>query len=203
VTNPQQDLFGLAPDVPDGFRYAAALLAPDEQAQLAAHIAGLPFRPFDFHGYQGNRRIVSFGLRYDYGREAVAPAEPLPGFLLPLRDKAAAFAGLKPQLFGHALVTEYAPGAGIGWHRDKAVFGEVVGVSLLAPCSMRFRRRRGAGWERKAAPLAPGSAYLLAGPARSEWEHSITPMEVLRYSVTFRRYVGGDVQPAGDPGSGG
>jgi len=39
------------------------------------------------------------------------------------------------------LVTEYGSGAGIGWHRDKAVFGEVVGISLLAPCVLRFRRK--------------------------------------------------------------
>jgi alkylated DNA repair dioxygenase AlkB len=110
----------------------------------------------------------------------------MPPFLLPLRRRAAALAGLGPAAFQHALVTEYAPGAGIGWHRDKPHFDEVIGVSLLAPCRLRFRRRRGAGWERCAVPLAPRSAYLLAGPAREDWEHSISAMSALRYSVTFR-----------------
>jgi alkylated DNA repair dioxygenase AlkB len=43
----------------------------------------------------------------------------------------------------HALVIEYGSGAGIGWHRDKAVFGEVVGISLLSPCVFRMRRKEG------------------------------------------------------------
>jgi alkylated DNA repair dioxygenase AlkB len=81
---------------------------------------------------------------------------------------------------------EYAPGAGIGWHRDRPVFGDVVGISLLAPARLRFRRKRGAKWERAALWAEPCSAYLLRGPARREWEHSIAPMDRLRYSITFR-----------------
>jgi len=30
------------------------------------------------------------------------------------------------------------------------------------------------------------SAYLLRGPVRRDWEHSIPPLDQLRYSVTFR-----------------
>jgi alkylated DNA repair dioxygenase AlkB len=66
------------------------------------------------------------------------------------------------------------------------VFGEVVGVSLLAPARLRFRRRSGDKWQRTALLAEPGSAYLLRGEARTEWEHSIAPMEALRYSITFR-----------------
>ncbi|MCR6679645.1 alpha-ketoglutarate-dependent dioxygenase AlkB, partial [Escherichia marmotae] len=65
----------------------------------------------------------------------------MPDFLFALRSFAASFAGLEPEQLEHVLVTEYAPGAGIGWHRDKAVFGRVVGVSLLSPCVLRFRRK--------------------------------------------------------------
>jgi alkylated DNA repair dioxygenase AlkB len=85
------------------------------------------------------------------------------------------------------LVTEYGPGAAIGWHRDKAVFGEVVGLSRLAPCTFRLRRAIGESeWERVSLVAAPRSAYLLSGPARTEWEHSIPPVAALCYSITFR-----------------
>jgi alkylated DNA repair dioxygenase AlkB len=86
----------------------------------------------------------------------------------------------------HALVNEYPPGAPIGWHRDKAAFGQVVGFSLLSPCVLRFRRPNVSGWERRSLNLEPRSAYWLAGEARADWEHSIPPVEALRYSITFR-----------------
>lgn len=184
----QFDMFGAAPPaLPAGFRYAPDLLSPGEQAALAAPMAELPFAAFEFHGFLGKRRTVSFGWKYDFSAERVRQGEPIPAFLLPLRDRVAAFAQLAPSRLEQVLVTEYGPGAAIGWHRDKAVFDEVVGVSLGAPCTFRFRRsRRGGGWERKSLTLAPGSAYIITGEARAEWEHSIPPVEALRYSVTFR-----------------
>jgi alkylated DNA repair dioxygenase AlkB len=83
-------------------------------------------------------------------------------------------------------VTEYGPGAGIGWHRDKAVFDEVVGVSLATACTLRLRRKTGASWERRSTELLPRSVYLFSGEVRSDWEHSIPPVPQIRYSLTFR-----------------
>jgi alkylated DNA repair dioxygenase AlkB len=187
----QGDLFGAAGTVgPPGLRYWPDAITPEAEAALAAELAALPFQPFDFHGHQGNRRVVSFGLRYDYGRQAVEPAPGLPGFLLPLRARIAALADLPADAFAQALINEYAPGAGIGWHRDRPQFGVVAGVSLLAPCVLRFRRQVGEKWQRISVALAPRSAYLLTGPARHEWQHSITPMDALRYSITFRTLAG-------------
>lgn len=185
ATIDQPGLFDLDPPLPEGFASRSPILTAEEEADLVVHLAELPFRAFEFHGFLGARRVVSFGWRYDHVQERAQEAEPMPDFLAALRDRAAVF-GTAPDAFHQALVTEYRPGAGIGWHRDKAVFDEVVGVSLLAPCVMRFRRRAGPGWERAFAPLAPRSAYLLSGPARADWEHSIRAMEALRYSVTFR-----------------
>jgi alkylated DNA repair dioxygenase AlkB len=105
---------------------------------------------------------------------------------LPVRERAAAFAGVEPQKLQQALVTEYSSGAAIGWHKDKAVCDEVVGVSLAAPCTFRLRRKVGSKWERRSLTLEPGSAYLITGEARTDWEHSIPPVDALRYSVTFR-----------------
>lgn len=180
------DLF---PALPEGFHYRDALLAPDEERALVAAIEPLPFRPFDFHGYLGKREVVSFGWRYDYGGRALRPADAIPSFLLPLREVVANFAGLAADDLRQVLVTRYDAGAGIGWHRDKPMFEDVIAVSLLAPCTLRFRRRDGAGWARAAQEVRPRSAYLLRGPARSEWEHSVPPVAARRYSITFRNFI--------------
>jgi len=153
---------------------------------LAAGIAQLPLREFEFHGYTGKRRVISFGWKYEFEGERLEEAETIPALLLPLRDRAARFAGIEPEALAHVLVTEYAAGAAIGWHRDKAVFGDVVGISLLAPCVFRLRQKSGAGWNRYSLTVEPRSAYLLRGAARSQWEHSIRAPGALRYSVTFR-----------------
>jgi alkylated DNA repair protein (DNA oxidative demethylase) len=181
------DLFDDAP-LP-GLTYQDGILAADEERALVARIAALPFAPFQFQGWEGKRRTVSYGWSYDFNDGQLREAPPLPGFLRPLRERAAALAEVGPESFEHALVIEYAVGAGIGWHRDRPQFDVVCGVSLVAPCTMRFRRRVGTRFERVGVPLAPRSAYVLRGPARHEWEHSIVPMEELRYSVTFRSLV--------------
>ena len=187
ATTSQFDFFGGAPNLPEGFRYRPGLIGPADEAALLARVRGLPFRDFEFHGYTGKRRVVSFGWHYDFSARHLRKADDIPEYLLELRASAAAFAGLEPGELQHVLVTEYGPGAGIGWHRDKAVFGEVVGVSLLAPCVLRLRRAAGEKkWERAKVEAEPRSAYLLSGPARSSWEHSIPPVGALRYSITFR-----------------
>jgi alkylated DNA repair dioxygenase AlkB len=182
----QLALFDAPPALPEGFRYQADVLPADEEGALLPLLRALPFREFEFHGYTGKRRTVSFGWRYEFATETLHEAEPIPAFLEPLRARAAAFAGLEPGRLRQLLVTEYGAGAGIGWHRDKAVFGDVVGISLLAPCTFRLRRRRGDGWERASVIAEPRSAYLLRGPSRTEWEHSIPGVDAPRYSVTFR-----------------
>ena len=169
-----------------GFRYHPELLDEAEEPSLITRLRSLPFREFEFHGYTGKRRVVSFGWKYDYSGAKLQQADEMPEFLLSLRIRAAEFAKLKPEAFPQALVAEYGPGAGIGWHRDKAVFGEVVGISLLAPCVLRFRRKQETTWERVNVLTEPRSAYHLTGPARMEWQHSILRVDELRYSITFR-----------------
>lgn len=180
----QPDLFG--PALLPGLRYMAGIIDEDEERALAARVTALPFAPFQFQGFEGKRRIASFGLRYDFSRGRAEPAESIPGWALALRERAAEFAGLAPAALEQLLVTEYAPGAPIGWHRDRPLFDKVVGVSLLAPATLRFRRRTAGRWERSRIELAPRSAYLISGEARDAWEHSIPEQEQLRYLLTFR-----------------
>jgi alkylated DNA repair dioxygenase AlkB len=182
----QADLFAREQAMPEGFVYREKVISADEERQLAERFALLPFAPFEFHGFLGRRRVVSFGWRYDYAGRQVRPSAEVPEFLLPLRERAAEVAGLSAESLQQVLVTEYAPGAPIGWHRDKPMFQDVVAISFLAPCLLRFRRRLRDGWERRSLEVMPRSAYLLSGAARAEWEHSIPPLSALRYSVTFR-----------------
>ena len=183
---PGSDLFGLSSGMPEGLGYRPCIIDEREEEELAASIAALPFTPFQFHGFEGNRRTVSFGWHYAFDGSGLRQTEPIPEFLLPVRARAAGLMGVAPERLEHALLIEYAPGAGIGWHRDRPQFGDVVGISLLAPAKLRFRRKIDAKWERHALFAEPRSAYLLTGAARHEWEHSIPPMEALRYSITFR-----------------
>ena len=185
--NPAQfSLFDAPPAFPDGFAYRAALITPAEEAALVEAIRALPFAPFQFHGFEGNRRVVSFGWRYDFNDGGLKRAEPIRAWLAPLRDRAAGLMGRSGTALEQALVTEYAPGAGIGWHRDRPDFGEVAGVSLGSPCRFRLRRRQGSAWERLAVTAEPRSGYVLKGDVRTLWEHSIPPVDTLRWSVTFR-----------------
>ena len=188
LTGAQQgDLFA-ALSWPGGFAYREEAITPDEERALAEQFARLPLTPFAFHGFVGRRRIVSYGWRYDYAGRTLRPSDEIPGLLLPLRERAAEIAGVAAQSLQQVLVTEYAPGAAIGWHRDKPMFEDVVAFSFLAPCTLRLRRRRDDGWDRRSIELRPRSAYLLRGPSRRDWEHSIPPVGQLRFSVTFRNF---------------
>jgi alkylated DNA repair dioxygenase AlkB len=174
------------PAMPGGFRYQENILSEEEEASLVASLDTLQLKPFAFHGHLGNRRVTSFGLRYDYARRMVETADALPLFLTELRKKAAAFAGRSIEEFEQAGVNQYPPGAGIGWHKDKPQFGAIVGISLLAPATLRLRRASGKSWIRRSHELKPRSIYLLDGEARKEWEHSVPPVSSLRYAVMFR-----------------
>ena len=174
-----------APLVP-GLVYREELIGASEETRLIAEIEQLDLSPFRFQGWTGKRLTKTFGWRYDFDDRSFEPAEPLPGWLLPLRDKAGAFGKIDPSEFVHALVTRYDPGAGIGWHRDRPQFGKVVGVSLGAPATLRFRRRTESGFKRTSLELQPRSAYLIFGEARERWEHGIAEHDSLRFSITFR-----------------
>jgi alkylated DNA repair dioxygenase AlkB len=187
--NSQLTLFGAPPAaaaLPEGFRYQPEVITTDEEKKLLEHIRELPFKEFEFHGFTGKRRTASFGWKYSFADAKLYKSDDIPAFLLSLGEVAAKFAGIDARNLQQVLVTEYGAGAAIGWHRDKAVFGDVVGISLLSSCPFRLRRKAGSSWERVTVTAEPRSAYLLRGPSRNDWEHSIPPVETLRYSVTFR-----------------
>lgn len=181
---PLGDLFG-SPLLP-GLTYADDIIDVADEATLIERIGAAGLTPFQFQQWEGKRLTRSFGWTYDFQTGRFAPSDPIPAWLLPLRERAAAFAGLASGDLVQALVIEYGVGAGIGWHKDRPVFEHVVGISLGAEAAMRFRRRIGSRFERVSVPLAPRSIYHLDGEARTDWEHSIVDMPAPRWSVTFR-----------------
>lgn len=179
------DLFD-APAV-QGLDYREEFIRPDEEATLIDRLLTLDLAPFRFQGWEGKRLTLSYGWRYDFDDRSFTAIDPIPGWLLPLRDRAAAFAGLASDDLVQALIVRYDPGAGIGWHRDRPVFDRVVGISLETAATLRLRQRRpDGGFRRATIELAPRSAYLLAGEVRRDWEHSIAPGDRRRFSITFR-----------------
>ena len=173
-----------------GLALAEAFVTEREEQALIAAVDRMELSPFRFRGWFGKRLTASFGWRYDFDDASFGPTEPIPEWLLPLRERAAEFARFSPQELVQALLIRYDPGAGIGWHRDRPVFEHVIGVSLGARATMRFRRRKPGGFDRACAELPPRSIYHLRGEARHQWEHSIAEMAVTRWSITFRSLSG-------------
>lgn len=169
-----------------GFKYDPELISRKDEHELLSRIITLPFGTVVFRGVEARRRIVQFGWDYRFASRKATPAAPIPAFLLPLRERAAALADVRPEQLEEVLVTEYPPGAGIGWHRDAPPFGIVVGVSLLSLCKFRLKPVGTSQGKIVTVRLEPRSAYVLAGEARSSWLHSIPPATRLRYSITFR-----------------
>jgi len=180
-------------DLPDGFRYRDDFITPEDEAALAAEIAQVEFAVFEMRGVVARRRVAFFGRSYDAGSGRVTP--PLPPFLLPLRERIAAWVDVAPDAFAMALINEYRPGAPIGWHRDAPQYGIVAGVSLLSSCRMKLRPYvapkahasiTGKRTATHAITLERRSVYLMAGESRSAYEHHIPAVDTLRYSITFR-----------------
>lgn len=181
----QLAFFGPSSPEPEGLRYAAEFVSPGTERELIARVAALPLQPFQFGQYEGKRRVASFGFRYDYSLRRLQDADPIPRWLEPVIEQVEGFGGSSTQI-AQVLCTEYDTGVGIGWHRDKPHFGQVFGLSLGSACKFRFRRPAGEKWQRFTLDAAPRSLYMMSGPSREGWEHSIPAVEQPRYSITFR-----------------
>lgn len=187
------------PELPQGFRYREEFISVAEELALVRSIAAVEFSKFEMRGVVAKRRVAFFGRSYD---AVEGPEQPIPEFLFPVRDRLAAWAAVEPEAFAMALINEYREAAPIGWHRDAPQYDIVAGLSLLSACRMKLRpyvapRVRAANVEgatARQAPrkttheieLMPRSAYLITGESRQEYEHSIPPVDSLRYSITFR-----------------
>ncbi|HZS26757.1 MAG TPA: alpha-ketoglutarate-dependent dioxygenase AlkB [Candidatus Angelobacter sp.] len=180
----QTSLFPFS-DLPEGLLYHPDFLTENEETRLIRTFRTLPFDTLDFQGYTARRRVLEFGLEYDFTTRKATPAENFPEFLAPIRERAANFAGLAPDALVEGMVIEYPPGAPIGWHRDAPQFGIVIGISLASESRMRFKPYKAKG-KPISLTLERRSIYLMRGPARWRFQHSIPAVKELRYSITFR-----------------
>lgn len=171
----------------DGLRYQRDFLSPDDEQQLIAEVERLEYQQVVMRGQPARRTVLHFGFDYDYEGWKIHPTTPPPPWLAALRDRCAALLEMEAEALEQFLVARYPPGATIGWHRDAPMFGEpVIGVSLGSPCRMRFRKKTNAGFETDELAIEPRSLYVLAGAARTKWQHSIPAVKGLRWSITMR-----------------
>jgi alkylated DNA repair dioxygenase AlkB len=152
----QQDLFPLE-GAPDGLLFEPEIMTAEEETTFLTVIKDLPFEAFRMHGVNANRHVVRFGADYVSGSAEMKPTSEFPLSLEPLRERAAAVAGILIHVLSESLVTEYPPAAGIGWHRDSPPFGIVAGISFGGACRMRFQRGEGQQRQTWSIELPPRS----------------------------------------------
>ena len=190
--NGDLNLFAVAAKVPDGFIYHRNFISEAEEQELIREIQSVRLTSFKYYQFTGKRRLASFGWQYEFGKNEIATAPDIPAFLLPLRTRAGKLFDIDPNSFSQSSIIEYSTGSPIGWHRDIAHFGVVVGISLGAACRMRFRkynRVRSRILKRDeilSIELEPRSLYLMSGASRELCQHSIPPVKDLRYSIMMR-----------------
>ena len=175
--------------LPEGLAYETDFLSRDDEQALIALIRGLPLQAARYKEYTARRRVVSFGGSYDYDANQLLPAQPLIEALHPLRARVARWAGVEPVAVSHVRVAEYAPGTPLGWHRDVPDHEDVFGVSLGTMAVLRFRPFPPVAPKREDVVklrAAPRSIYAMRGPARWAWQHSVAPVDELRWSITLR-----------------
>lgn len=177
-------------EAPNGFVYRPEFLTVSEENELCKALEAQQFHEVVMHGVAAKRTVIHYGWSYGYDSWQIQQAPPVPDFLEPARQKIADWLGIEAAAWEEVLVSRYPPGATIGWHRDAPMFGEnVVGLSLLAPCVMKFRRWRAKDRDVRKHVLEPRSAYIIGGEARSKWQHHIPAVRELRYSISFRTVI--------------
>ena len=173
--------------LPEGLLYQLDFLTIDQERELLAEIETYSFQEVRMRGQVARRTVIHFGWDYDYEGWKIHPTTPPSPRLRALADRSAELAGVPAEALEQFLVARYPPGATIGWHRDAPMFGTpVIGISLASSCRMKFRRKEGEGYALAEQTLEPRSIYILAGAARTQWQHSIPPTKQLRYSISMR-----------------
>jgi len=185
---PTQELFPRHSSLPPGFSCVPDFLSEPEENILLNSISKFDLRPMIFQGFEAKRKVISFGYDYSFDRRALSKGKPIPPDFQWLLEKTAAQLNIEND-FAELLITEYPPGAVINWHRDAPPFDIIAGISLLSECIFRFRPFDKKKQNRKSIIsylLPKRSLYFIQGESREEWQHSILPVNSIRYSVTLR-----------------
>src|SRR5690349_15414675 len=97
-----------------GLSYLADWITTEEEQDLLAHIDAFSFSEVRMHGATAKRKVVHFGWNYGYDSWRIEPTDPIPPWLLPVRERAATLISVPPETVEEVLISRYAPGAGIG-----------------------------------------------------------------------------------------
>jgi alkylated DNA repair dioxygenase AlkB len=184
-----ETLFPARPIYPAGFTYIPAFLSENEEQQLLSEISNLELHVFKFQGFEAKRKVASFGYDYSFDKRALSKGKEIPAAFDVLIDKVANHLLINKEDFAELLVTEYPVGSVINWHRDAFPFDLIAGISLLSDCTFRLRPHDKTKQDRSAiisVPVKSRSLYVMRGMARTEWQHSISPVKAVRYSITLR-----------------
>ena len=184
-----QTLFPIEPNYPEGFSYIPGFITADEELQLYKEIRKTELHNFTFQGFTANRRVASFGYDYSFSNGSLTKGRDIPASFNYLIEKVAKHLSLMPEQFAELLITEYSPGSVINWHRDAPPFDIIAGISVMGDCVFRLRPQDKEKQTRSSVisfPVNRQSLYVIRGPARSEWQHSIAPVKQTRYSITLR-----------------
>lgn len=182
-------LFPIESRLPEGFQYFPEFISPEEEKELLAVIEDAELHTFIFQGFEAKRKVASFGYDWSFDHRRLSKGKDIPATLLPLIEKVAKHLSYNTENFAEVLLTEYPVGSVINWHRDAPPFEMIVGISLVSDCTFRFRPYDRAKQGRGSIiclPVRRRSLYVMKGPSRSEWEHSIQPVKSGRYSITLR-----------------
>ncbi len=182
-------LFAIEPNLPEGLVYTPDFLTINEEIDLYKEISTLELKRMSFHGFEANRKVASFGYDYSFENGKLIKGKDIPVTFDSLIEKTGTYLSIKPADFAELLVTEYPVGAVINWHRDAPPFNIIVGISLMADCIFRLRPHDKTKQNRSSIisfPVKRRSLYVIQGPSRSDWQHSISPVKEVRYSITLR-----------------
>ena len=187
-------MFPIEPIFPEGFSYFPGFINELEEEDLCTAIAGIELHQFHFQGYEAKRKVASFGYDYSFEKGSLIKGKDIPPVFSSLVEKLSAALSIAPENLAELLVTEYPVGSVINWHRDAPPFDLIAGVSLLADCTFRLRPYDKAKQNRQSIishTVERRSMYVMKGPARTDWQHSIAPVKNLRYSITVRTLKAG------------
>ena len=182
-------LFPLEFRLPTGFSYYDDFLSEAEENELLAEIPEIELHNLSYHGYKANRKVRSFGYDYNFETNKLTKGAPIPSGFEFLIQKITQHIGIRENEVAELLVTEYPVGSVINWHRDAPQFLLIAGISLLANCIFRLRTYRKEEQTRSSIisfPVSRRSLYVMKDSARNDWQHSISPVKSLRYSITLR-----------------
>jgi alkylated DNA repair dioxygenase AlkB len=182
-------LFNIQPELPEGFHYYPDFITEDEETQLVTLIQQYPLKNMVFQGFEAKRKIMSFGYDYHFDTRNLTKGVPIPEEFNSIILKVAHQLNISEDSIQEILLTEYGIGHVINWHRDAPPFEKIAGISLLSDCTFKLRPYDKSKQNRASVnsfTVERGSLYMMEGEARQNWEHSISPLKSLRYSITFR-----------------